>query len=122
MVKIVWLHKTGYGNFTIEQEFFCWRMALHGNQMKSVREAYSASVGNGNVQNIKSWKLMQKGKIIRHIKSLVAQHKKGGIDLREGPWKHYNRYDVGSPVDPGNRLTSMIQTIRDEAHGEDTSD
>ena len=117
MVKVVWHLKTRYGNFTIEQEFFCWRMALHGNQMKAIREAYVASIGNSSVQNTKSYKLMRKGKIVRRIKSLVAQHKKQEIDLRDGPWKHYQRYDVGSPIDPAaheheyNRIAGIQATL-----------
>ena len=113
MTSVKWFVERPYGNFTIEQEFFCWRMALHGNQMRACREAYSSSVGNPGLQNTKSCKLMNKPKVVHRINELVDYHKGGLVDLFAGPWERYQRYDVGSPVDPGNRLTPMIQEIRE---------
>ena len=117
MVKVIWfIQSKSKGNLTIEQEFFCWRMALHGNKMKSVREAYIGSQGNDGVQNTKSWKLMRKPKIVNRIKYLINQHKKNEIDLRSGPWEHYQRYDIGNSIDPGNGVTALVNEIRDTAY------
>ena len=122
MVKVVWLIESKQGNLTIEQEFFCWRMALHGNKMKSVRESYSQSPGNDGFQNTKAYRLLKKPKIVRRIKRLVNLHKKGEVDLNQGPWMHYDRHDIGNEIDPGNGVTHLVNEIRRKEYGGPTLD
>ncbi len=107
MTKVVWF----VSNLTIKQEFFCWRMALHGVRMRAVREAYSTP-GPG-AQNTKGWKNMQKAKICDRIQELRRMHKASDINLTVGPWIYYNRRDVGQMIDPGNSISRIKRRFRD---------
>ncbi len=98
---------------TVENVIFCWRVALHGNKMRAVRESYRKSVGNRNVQNVKGWKLMQHPKVREYIAELIASHKAGDLDLRLGPWQSLGiPTDTGNPVDPGNAITPFVADVR----------
>ena len=106
-MKVEWFIE----NLTIQQEFFCWRMALHGIQMRAVREAYGTK-GPGT-QNTKGWKNMQKPKIVERIQTLIQMHHVSKIDLTVGPWRYYNRKDVGQMIDPGNSVSHIKRKYRD---------
>lgn len=101
---------------TINQEFFCWRFALHGVGMKAWREAYWNEGRNkkpptSGYANKRSWELRSSAKIVRRIRVLRKMHDAGDIDLRQGPWDYYDRHDIGAEVDPG---MGHIRRIRQE--------
>ncbi len=108
MTKVKWFIPER--ELTIEQEFFCWRVAYHGVYMKAVREAYGTK-GPG-AQNTKGWKNMQKPKILARVKELLKMHKASEINLTAGPWMHYNTRHVGQPIDPGNSISYIKRKHR----------
>jgi len=110
MSKVIYFICEDKYQLTIEQEFFCWRYALHGVGMKAVREAYGQK--SPQAQNTKAWKLLERGKIRDRIHYLQKQHHNKDIDLYKGPWDYYGRSDVGCPLDPGNSIKPILDEIR----------
>lgn len=89
---------------SVQQEFFSWRYALHENGMLAVREAYKNAKGKAPYQNSMAWKLKTNERVMARVAELVSQNDKGIIDLKAGPWVHYELFDVGNPVDEGNPI------------------
>jgi hypothetical protein len=89
---------------SVQQEFFAWRYALHGIGMKAVREAYTNAKRKAPYQNSMAWKLKTNERVMARVEELVAANAAGDIDLEAGPWIHYERFDVGNPVDEGNPI------------------
>lgn len=118
MANVEWFINEEKYSLTVEQEFFCWRFCLHGNASKAVREAYTGYNGKPKNQSTKSRYLRARPNVAERCRDLLASHRNGVINLRDGPWKYYNRFDVGNPYDLGNSLKGVISEIREEVYGE----
>ena len=106
--KIVFL-EVEYGEFSPEQEVFCWRAALHGNLSRAFREAY-ASITNDSSHVQQLSKIL---KIRRRVFELKQMHVRGEVDLLAGPWIHYapRLNEVGNPHPPKNRPLRMCHIL-----------
>lgn len=81
-VPPVYVFATRDGYYTMKEEVYCWRMAFHGKQRLSCREAYGRDCRRAG----------QRGptpKLAARIADLKADHAAGRIDLAKGPWAHY---------------------------------
>lgn len=97
------------GPITFRQEIFCWVYALTGNGMRANRQAYNHKTEG--TQNAYACRLLRRPAIRERVRQLEvahasrlpnAHHPEGKVvTIDEGPWKHYNKWDEGFPIDPG---------------------
>jgi hypothetical protein len=93
--NLIYPFKTEFGWMTLRQEIFCWRYALHGVGMKAYREAFESTTKGAT--NTGACRQLSMEKVQERVKELQELHKRGAINLEQGPWDYYDCHGTGQP-------------------------
>lgn len=119
-INPLWPHEgEELGPITFRQEIYCWMYAKTGNSAKAVRHAYLRNTAGAVWEYGK--RMRKRKAILVRIAELKEAHEKKlpnhwhpdkkVVDLNEGPWQHYGKFDEGYPLEHRPTVTSTREII-----------